>query len=252
MIFIILFTFLSGLVSAVTIKYKLKEENQNILRSLLNLIVVFNIVWYTALLIEYSKSVTYFSKNPEIELLKDIFLFSVLFVIRILFLVTFFKLIDKILNLKFFKRFSTALKITAIVIISVWILAWAEVPISRSSNIVNTLLTYTDIIIYLAIIAACIYLFSRTKSIIDIKTQKAIKILTVFLFVPLLTAHLKWLLTTSIGNMSEFWEGLILHSMIFIINTLVLLWVIIYGKNIKTPVMMNIETKLDINELILK
>lgn len=80
-------------------------------------------------------------------------------------------------------------------------------------------------------------MLNHSKLITDIQTKKAISLLTLILLVPLVTAHFKWLLTSSIGSLDEFWEKLFLHFIITSINILMLWWATSYVKKLRTPVL---------------
>lgn len=172
---------------------------------------------------------------------------------RLLFLVSFFKLFDNILGLRFFEKQLTGIKTAGIAVITIWFLGWVEVCFLNRDGIVNSFMTYTDILIFVAIIISCIYLFNRAKSIVDIQTKKAIRALTLILLIPLVSAHFKWLLTSGIGSLNESWEKLSLHFFLYSINILMIWWVITYGRKLRSPILFEKqENKVDASELKLK
>lgn len=230
-------TFFSGIVSAVVIRLKATKENKSITMPIFWVITFLNLIWYSALLLDKSNSIQLFSQSPILELLKEITFFSLLFIIRILFLISFLKLFDILLDLRFFEKYLKAIKVVGIVIISIWVLGWIEVYFFNRDGIVNNFMAYTDILIFVTIIISCIYMLNRTKSIINAPTRNAIRALTLILLIPLVSAHFKWLLTSSIGSLNELWEKVFLHFFISSINLLLIWWVIFYGEKIKTPVL---------------
>ena len=239
----VLITVFSGIISSIVIRVNVRKENQNIILPVFWVIIFLNLIWYSALLLDKSKSIHLFTNIPILELAKEITLFSLLFVMRILFLVSFLKLFDILLGLRFFEKYRKAIKTAGIVIISIWFLGWAEVYFLNRDGIVNNFMTYTDILIFVTIITSCIYLFNRAKSIVDTHTKKAVRALTLILFIPLVSAHLKWLLTSSIGSLNELWEKIFLHFFISLINILMIWWVIFYGKKLRTPVLFELGNK---------
>lgn len=245
-----LFTFLSGVISAIVIRNKIKIENQSIFQPLFWLILFLNLTWYSALLIENSNAIIFSASNPNIELIKTILFFTSLFVMRILFFASFFIVFDNILSLQFFKKFQKTINITGIVILLIWFIGWLEVFILNKNNIVENFMTYTDILIFVIIILSCIYLLNRAKSITDNTTKKSIRVLTLILLIPLISGHLKWLLTTTIGDLNETLEKLFLQIFLFSINILIVWWVLFYGNKLKIPILFSkTENKFDSPDL---
>ena len=243
----LLITFLSSITSILIIAHYSRVGDKKLLTPLNYVIFYLNLVWYIGLILQFSKT---FQFNPIIEIGSEILLSSLLFITRFLFLIAFFKLLEQILNLKLLKQVIPPLKIAAIVIIGIWGIGWLEIPLIGSKEIVTNLMIYTDILIFVSIIIACFYLNFQVKLIPDEQSQTIIRRLSMVFIIPIALACLKWLIGGSFKN--ELIERFILHSFVFLINGLIIWWVLAYGKSFKTlqPFQKEIKTTA-YSELIL-
>jgi len=220
--------------SVVGILYFYKRSKQAILRYLFFVVFYLNIIWYFGLSLQLSKSFSILNRNPWVANGLEITLSTALFISRFAFLLAFFQLLEQILNRKFLKPLLPSLKITALVISSIWILGWFELPLLGTKGVVKNLMIYTDILIFIFIIAGSIYLFYQANSIPDKLSQTIIKALSLVFIVPIFLAILKWLIGNSLNN-NPVLERMLLHVFVFLINGFTILWLVIYTKNLKSP-----------------
>jgi len=224
----LLITLLSSIASILIIAHYSRIGDKKLLTHLNYVIFYLNLIWYLGLILQFSKT---FRLNYLIETGSEILLSSLLFITRFLFLIAFFKLIEQILNLKLLKQIISPLKIAAIVIISIWGIGWLEIPVFGSNGIVTNLMIYTDILIFVSIIIICFYLIFQVKLIADQQSRTIIIRLSMVFIIPIALACLKWIIGGSFKN--ELIERFILHSFVFLINGLIIWWVLAYGKSFK-------------------
>jgi len=224
--------FVFTILSLVVIVYFYNKDKQAVLRYLFFVILYLNIIWYFGLLLQFSKSHPIFNGNSWGTIGVEIGLSTTLFISRFLFLLAFLQLLEQLLNRKFLKLILPSLKITALVITGIWFLGWLELPILRTRGVVTNLMIYTDIFIFVFIIAGSIYLFYQANSIPDKPSQTIIKALSLVFIVPIFLAILKWLIGNSLNNNPTL-ERMILHVFVFLINGLVIVWLLVYAKKLK-------------------
>jgi len=224
--------FVSTILSMVVLIYFYKKGKHTILRYLLFVVFYLNMIWYFGLLLQFTKTLPVLNRNSWVAIGLEITLFSALFISRFVFLVAFFQLLEQILNKRFLKLILPTLKITTLVISSIWVLGWFELPLLGTRGVVTNLMIYTDILIFMFIIAGSIYLFYQSNSIPDKHSQRTIKALSLVFIVPIFLAILKWLMGYSLNN-NTMLERLILYVFVFLINGFVIVWLVVYAKNLK-------------------
>ena len=228
----ILITFVSGVISLALIAHRVKKQNNSILRSLLFVMVTLNLIWVLGLISEFSKSKYFFIDGTVVVFVAEIIFSTCLFISRFLFLIAFFILFENILNLTILNQFKSALKKSALIIMAAWILGFVEIPLNGSSVIVNNLMIYSDILIFGAVIILSVYLFSKSKLIIEKKSKKAIRSLCVIFILAFILACFKWVMGGSVAIIDKSWERILLHSFMFSVNLLIILWTLIFASDL--------------------
>lgn len=243
-------TIVLGLFSVLLLAHRIKKNDNEILRSLLSVVIYLNSIWFLGLMLEFFKSKFFIINNTHVVFGLEIFLTSCLFILRFIFLVAFFRLFESILNLTIVNQFQSALKKTALIIMVVWILGWMEIPLNGSREIVDNLMIYTDILIFGSVIFLSIYLFSRSKLIIDFQSKKAIRFLCIVIILPFILACLKWVIGGSLDNINESLERILLHSFVFLTNLLMIWWTFTFGSDLLKRIGFTARNvKVDLNEV---
>lgn len=205
------------------------KSNRQLLRSILTTIVAFNAIWYSVLLIEFVQSSLTFNLNSEIAI--NVISVTFMFFIRFIYLLSFLKLFQLLLDFKLTKGFLTAFKILGIVVVGIWVLGLLEFFVLSSRVITSNLLLYSDILIFFVVIVCCIYIIYQVKLIYEPEIQKAIKLLAIIFLIPMILGFLKWL-AGGILEENSIRNRLSIPTIVFLMNGLVSTWLIIYGKKI--------------------
>ena len=246
---IIVIIFLLSIFSVVSIAHKARKRNDAILESLLHVIIYFNSIWYSVIVIQIGQSIEIASINLAVEISFS----SLLFIVRFIFLFAFFKMILLILNFEASKRFFIILRRTGIVLISIWILGWLEFFIFKSKEINNRFIVYTDILLFFSIITSCFYLLYQTKQVHLVKSQLAIRVLCLIFLIPMILGFFKWLIGGSLNFENLIWERLYVHFLIFLINVFMVIWLFLYSNRLIGFKVLGIDKiKIDTTDLIIK
>lgn len=230
---------------------KTNQANKKLFRTIIGVIISFNSIWYSVLLIEFVQSNLTFNLNsvPTIDVLSA----TLLFIIRFIFLFSFMHLIQILLDFKVPKGFIPALKAIGIVVVGIWILGLLEFFILKSHILTSNLLLYTDILIFFFVIIACIYLIYQTKIVHETKNQRAVKTLSIVFLIPMILGFLKWLVGGILNFDSSIWERLSIPFLVLLINSLMIAWIILYSDKLnKFEVLKTGKAKAKINDLISK
>lgn len=207
-----------------------RGEKSKILWSILSPVISFNIIWYSVLIIEFIQ--TNISIDAHYKMAVNVITVTLMFLIRFVFLYTFLRLFQQLLNLSLSKVLQTALKISAIVVLAIWMLGLLEFFILKSRIITNNLLVYTDILIFFIVIVSCIYLIYQTRQLYKPDHQKAIKFLSLIFLIPMVLGFLKWL-AGGIMEENSVREQLSIPFLVFVLNGLMIVWLLIYNNKIQ-------------------
>lgn len=228
---LILITIIISSVSIICISYYSKKKNRPFLVKLLPVVLFLNSVWYSGLLLQYSSDLGFIAGDEKRVLIAELFFSTLLFCFRFLLLISFLRFLDELLAFRFQKHILPSLKAAIILTLSLWILGLSEVILTGSRKIATNLMLYTDIIVFVSIIAGCIYLYSQSKYISDRHIQRGIKFLSIIFIAPFLLACLKWIIGTSLAPSGSL-ERYLLHSFVLLFNILIIWWVIWQGQHI--------------------
>lgn len=241
---IVLTTFLSGMIASFIIYHYSKKNKNQILQSLLFVIVYANILWGTGVLLGWSKSFISLADNPIQYYFSDILLSSSLFIFRFLLLSSFFVLLENIIRQQFLKQIIRSLYIITIVATVMWIVAWFEIPLLNSRGLLENLMIYSDILIIVSALAASIFMFSKSHEIIDTQIMQAIKILCSVFISLFMLAFIKWLISSILDSFHFHFERILIHSLLIGLNTSIAWWSLKHGDSIFGSV----NFKLDLDE----
>lgn len=207
-----------------------RGEKPKILWSILSPIIWFNVIWYSVLIIEFIQTNILIAVQYKTAV--DVITVTLMFLIRFVFLYTFLRLFQKLLNLNLSKVLQKALKISAIIVLAIWMLGLLEFFIVKSRIITNNLLVYTDILIFFIVIVSCIYLIYQTRQLYKTDHQKAIKFLCLIFLIPMILGFLKWL-AGGILEDNSLREQLSIPFLVFVLNSLMIVWLLFYNNNVK-------------------
>ena len=229
---VVIFSFLSaGLALFITLRLSV-HTHLDIFKKIRNTILSLNAIWVlgliqTLLLPETSEmSIQFFNIGL------DIILLTALFIIRFVFLISFFQVVEYILSTHYLTGMAKILKRISWVIFILWIISWIEFPILGTHGVADNLIIYTDIIIFIGIIIGSIYLYFQSNRFTEYQNKRIAKHFAIIFLVPILFAFLKWIA----GNILDYygkWERLILYVYVFFQNTLIVWWLLTSGKRIK-------------------
>jgi DNA-binding CsgD family transcriptional regulator len=250
MTFLIIFTIIVSFIPVILGIVKSDKNNRQMFLSILAAIVSFNAIWYSVLLIEFIQSNLTFNLNSEMAI--NVVSVTFMFFVRFVYLLMFLKLFWFLLDLKLTKGLLTAIKVSGMVVVGIWILGLLEFFILGSHIVTSNILLYTDILIFFVVIVCCVYILYQVKIIYAPEIQKPIKQLTIIFLIPMILGFLKWLAGDILeGNTIR--EKLSIPFLVFLMNGLVILWLVFYGDKLKGfKVLRKEKNKNKINNLIHK
>jgi DNA-binding CsgD family transcriptional regulator len=222
------FSGLIAIIALLTIYIKTRKDN---LRQILFTCLYANMIWWLALCLEYINPVGD-EKLSQSVIIRDLLVLSSIFVIRFLFLISFFKLALGLLDINLTKRSLKVLKVSVSIILMLWFLSLMEVPINGTSKVADNLMLYTDILIFAGISVMGIYMLIRAPHIINSINRKAIiKLSYVFLFLCFF-GLIKWIIGNTLGAVSPFLERLMIYIALGTFNCLIIGWSVKFGNQL--------------------
>jgi len=200
-------------------------------------IVLFgNFIWYSALSLEYINTLKSLVSDSDIIFLPDLIFSTLLFVLRFLFLIFFFRLAFRVVDFSIPHSVRKVLRIIGMLVLLLWFLSWFEIPLRSSSGLKDRLMVYTDILIFASILIISIYLFFRARFVLNGKNREAIQKLSyVFLF-PAVLGLLKWVVSDSLDIIINSLERLMIYTLTILFNSLITWWIIRYGSFLSGPI----------------
>jgi DNA-binding CsgD family transcriptional regulator len=215
--------------------------NRKILWSILTVVISLNTIWYSALLTDLFQS--NLTTNSTTNLAANIISVSIMFFIRFIFLLSFFKLFQLLLAYKLTKRLLTALKYSGVALVGFWLLGVLELFILKSHVLTNNLILYTDILIFFVVIIFCIYILNQVKILYTQENRKAVKLLAIIFLVPILLGFSKWLVSGMLEANSVF-SQLSIPVLVFLLNGMIIFWFVVYWKKLHALKALKGKTKL--------
>lgn len=246
-----LFTFLSSFIAIILILYFFRKKKSMPSKQLLFIIIYFNSIWFLGMILQFLDSIPFISTNQIIRVSSEILFSSLLFCVRFFFLYSILLLLDQIHLLKFLKQINPTLKITVLIIACLWIIGLLQVVFYFHSGIIDNLMIYSDIVIFISIITSGIYMYHQVDMLSDLQLQSAMKKLSVILIVPMILACLKWIMGNSF-NSGEIIEKILLFSVVILFNGAIIWWILAYRKILFNPMIFKIEISDTISALVQK
>jgi DNA-binding CsgD family transcriptional regulator len=225
-----------GLFSTIFLWIKAKLRKSDILWLLFLTISFGNFIWYSALGLEYINGLKPLTLDSDAIFLPDMIFSSLLFVIRFIFQLYFFKLIFHVIDYSLPGSIKRVLKISGIVVLFLWFISWLEMPLRSSRGLNDRLMVYTDVLIFTSILITSIYLFFRAPYVINGKNRETIRKMSYIFLFPGLFGILKWIISDSLDIISNSFERLMIYFLIILFNSLIIWWVIRFGDSLKGPI----------------
>jgi DNA-binding CsgD family transcriptional regulator len=225
----VLLTLLSSVIGIVGLGIVSRIHKSKGLNYLFASVLFLNIIWFSSLIFNYFKP--FFPAPAD---LNKIFWFefvvlSLIFIIRFGLLFALLSLIRHILGRTVAKRVIVVARKTIIALSVLWFLGWVEIPLLARRNIIDQLMVYTDLLIFLAVIAAAVYLRYRASLLPDNKYTKAMTILSAIIIFPMAVGTVKLVIGSSLGNVSFILERSMIYLTLISFNLLAAWWGLKYA-----------------------
>jgi DNA-binding CsgD family transcriptional regulator len=234
-LFGIILTTFSGLIAIIALLIIYIKTRKDNLRQILFTCLYANMIWWLALCLEYINPVGDERLSLSV-IIRDLLVLSSIFVIRFLFLISFFKLVLGLLDINLTKKSIKVLKVSVSIILIIWFLSLIEVPINGTSKVADNLMLYTDILIFAGISVMSTYMLIRATYIINSIDRKAIiKLSYVFLFLCFFSL-IKWIIGNTLGAVSPSLERLMIYIALGIFNCLIIWWSVKFGNQLTNRV----------------
>lgn len=224
-----------GLFSILFFLIKGRLKRGDILTQLFYIVLFGNLIWYSALGLEYINAYKPITFDSDDIFVPDVIFSTFLFKFRFLFLLFFFRLAFRVSGHSLPRTVVRTLKIFGIVIVLLWFVSWLEIPLRSSRNVLDRLMVYTDVLIFASVLITSIYIFIRAQFIIERKNKDIIRKLSYVFLIPALMGLFKWIVSDNLDIISGSFERMMIYTVIILFNSLIIWWAIKYTNSLAIP-----------------
>ena len=224
----IIVTIFSGFLAIIGLFILYIRNRKDNLKQILFICIYANLIWWLALFLENINPI----KGEKLVfpvLMQHLLVFSLLFMVRFLFLISFFRLVLRLLEINLLKRSVKVIKVSLLVILILWFISLLEEPINGTRTVADNLMLYTDIVIFAGVSVMGIYMLIRSQNIVNSTSRSAIvKLSSIFLFLCLFGLT-KWIVGDALSIISTLLGKLMIYILLIAFNILIFLWSIKFG-----------------------
>jgi len=192
-------------------------------------VLLLNIIWFSSLIFNYFKPFFPGPIDPNKIYWFEFLILTLIFVIRFGLLIALLSLIQHILGRPVSKKIISVVRNSVIVLTIFWFVSWIEIPLLGSRNIVDQLMVFTDLLIFLMVIAAAFYLRYRAAYLPNVDYRKAIIFLSTIIIFPMAVGSIKLLIGASLGKISFILERSMIYLTLISFNLLTAWWGVRYA-----------------------
>lgn len=229
MMLLMLTVIIGAFVILATYYYGKKQKSKGLVQ-LFKVVVSLNSILYLGLLLQL---VTDQNLNRT-GLIVEFMVSTSLFISRFCFLYSFIKLIEVLLYVTLLKTYVKTFNISIVVIVLCYVFAWIEPLFWGSKNISETIMIYTDIIIFVTVLGGGVFLFKTGKQRKFKGYRKEIEFLGLIFLIPMILSVLKWVLNNTELMENSIIERSVLYISVSLFNFMVIIWMFLVKKNIKS------------------
>ena len=221
-----------GILSILFLLFRSGTKRKGIFRQLYFIVLTGNLIWYSALSLEYFNSVKPGGLDPEVIYLPDLIFSTLIFVLRFMFLFFFFGMALRLVDLSPGRQVKRILKICAFLIILSWFSGWSEIPLNGSRGVTDRMMVYMDILVFAGVTLGSIYIYFRAPHVINGSNRPAIRKLSYVFLIPVLLGLLKWIIGDSLHMISASFERYTIYALVVLFNFLIIWWTIRFGNTL--------------------
>ncbi len=225
----VLITLFSSIISIVILGVASRIYKTKRLTLLFASVLLLNIIWFSTLVFHYFRSFFPSLGEPEKINWFEFFVFSLIYVIRFGLLLALLSLIQHILGLETSKRVVSAVRNSVIILSIIWFVSWFEIPLLGSRYIVDQLMVLTDFLLFIAIIAAAVFLRYRAAFLPAKEYRRAIIMLSAIIIFPMAIGIIKLIIGSSLSRISFVLERSMIYLPLFLFNILSAWWAVRYA-----------------------
>jgi DNA-binding CsgD family transcriptional regulator len=225
----VLLTLLSSAVGIVGLGIMSRIHKNKRLIYLFASVLFLNIIWFSSLIFNYFKPFFPAPTDPDKIYWFEFLILSLIFIIRFGLLIALLLLIQNILGRLVSRRIISVVRNSVIILSVLWFVSWIEIPLLGSRYISDQLMVFTDLLIFLTVIVAAVYLRYRAAFLPDIEYKKAIIFLSTIIIFPMAVGSIKLVIGSSLGNISFVLERSMIYLTLMSFNLLATLWGIKYA-----------------------
>jgi DNA-binding CsgD family transcriptional regulator len=220
----VLLTLLSSVVGIVGLAIVSRIHKDKRLIYLFASVLFLNFIWFSSLIFNYFKPFFPAPADPDKIYWFEFLILSLIFIIRFGLLIALLILIQHILGNFFPRRIILIVRNSVIILSVLWFVSWIEIPLLGSRYIIDQLMVYTDLLIFLTVIAAAVYMRFRAAFLPDEEFKRAIIILSTIIIFPMAVGSIKLVIGSSLGNISFILERSMIYLTLMSFNILATWW----------------------------
>lgn len=192
-------------------------------------VLFLNIIWFSSLIFNYFKPFFPAPAGPDKVYWFEFLILSLIFIVRFGLLMALLMLIQHILGRPVSRRIISIVRNSLIVLSALWFVGWGEIPLLGRRYIVDQLMVFTDLLIFLTVITAAVYLRYRAAFSPNKESKRAIIILSTIIIVPMAIGSIKLVIGASLGNISYILERSMIYLTLSSFNLLAAWWGVRYA-----------------------
>ncbi|MGD8538317.1 MAG: helix-turn-helix transcriptional regulator [Candidatus Aminicenantes bacterium] len=220
----VLLTLLSSVVGIVGLAILSRIHKNKRLIYLFASVLFLNFIWFSSLIFNYFKPFFPAPTDPDKIYWFEFMILSLIFIIRFGLLMTLLMLFQHFLGNLFPRRIILIVRNSVIILSALWFVSWIEIPLLGSRYIIDQLMVYTDLLIFLTVIAAAVYLRYRALFLPNVEYKRAVIFLSTIIIFPMAVGSIKLVIGSSLGNISFVLERSMIYITLISFNVLTTLW----------------------------
>jgi DNA-binding CsgD family transcriptional regulator len=225
----VLLTILTSVIGIVGLGIVTRIHKNKRLSYLFASVLFLNFIWFSSLVFNYFKEFFPSPTVPNQIYWFEFFILSLIYIIRFGLLMALLSLIRYILGHSVSKKIILTVRNSVIILSALWFVSWIEIPLLSSRYISDQLMVFTDLLIFLTVIAAAVYLRYRAALLPNIDYKKAIIFLSTIIIFPMAIGSIKLVIGSSLGNVSFVFERSMIYITLMSFNLLAAWWGLRYA-----------------------